>query len=112
MLDNLNNKKNPFKVPENYFEDFNTKIMEQLPVTEKASKIVPLWKKILPLAVAVAACVAVLFTVLPMININSKPDQTSIASSTISEDEIFEIMEDQLIASKYQDVLFEEVYAK
>lgn len=112
MLDNLNNKKVPFKVPENYFEDFNTKIMEQLPVTDKASKIVPLWKKVIPFAVAVAACVAILFTVLPMFTVNDNSTQTPMASSSITEEEMFEIIEDQLIAVKYQDVLFEEVYMK
>lgn len=116
MLDNSSNKKNPFKVPENYFQDFNTKIMEQIAKEEntKAKKIVPLWKKVLPLAAAIAACVAVIFNVTSISDTNSQQieQNNSYSNVTIYEDEIFDIMEDQLIAVSYQDVLFEEVYSK
>lgn len=115
MLDNSSNKKNPFKVPENYFQDFNTKIMEQLPKQEiKVKKVIPLWKKVLPLAVTIAACVAIIFNVTPISDTKSKDikQNQSYAKSTITEDEMFDIMEDQLIASSYQDVLFEEVFSK
>lgn len=111
MLDNSKNKKIPFKVPENYFEDFNTKIMEQLPIENKSKKVIPLWKKVLPIAVAVAACVVLIFNILPISNFSQDPQAQSYAT-TITEDEMFDIMEDQLIASMYQDVLYDEVYSK
>lgn len=117
MLDNSSNKKNPFKVPENYFQDFNTKIMEQIAKEEntKAKKIIPLWKKVLPLAVAIAACVAVIFNVTSISDANSlqvEQKNSYTNNITVSEDEMFDIMEDQLIAASYQDVLFEEIYSK
>lgn len=46
MLDNFDKSKKPFKVPENYFENFNNRIMDQLPSKEEPkAKIVPLWRK-------------------------------------------------------------------
>lgn len=56
MLDNKE-KKNPFSVPENYFQNFNNEIMNKLPEREGArKKIVPLWKPVTKW-VAVAAVV-------------------------------------------------------
>lgn len=64
MLNNIDKKKTPFKVPENYFENFNSRIMEQLPVKEEnKAKIVPLWKKVLPWTAVAAALFGVLFSV-------------------------------------------------
>ncbi|WP_185153839.1 hypothetical protein [Dysgonomonas sp. 520] len=63
-LDEMN-KKNPFNVPENYFEKFNAEIMSRLPDENNTEKrnVTPLWKKILPISAVAAAFVGVLVTV-------------------------------------------------
>lgn len=45
MLNNIE-KNNPFKVPENYFQDFNNEIMSNLPEKKKLKKTVPLWRSV------------------------------------------------------------------
>ncbi|NDW19370.1 hypothetical protein D0T53_10665 [Dysgonomonas sp. 216] len=53
MLENVN-KKAPFKVPENYFDNFQKELLDKIPKERRSKVIVPLWKKIMPW-VAVAA---------------------------------------------------------
>lgn len=45
MINNKDNK-NPFGVPENYFQSFNMEIMDKLPEKEAPRKVIPLWKTI------------------------------------------------------------------
>lgn len=42
------NKNNPFKVPENYFDDFHKEMMGKIQSETKAKIVVPLWRKVLP----------------------------------------------------------------
>lgn len=84
-MSDLNNieKKNPFKVPENYFEQFNAGIMDKLPEKESSKKgnIKPLWKKIVPWS-AVAAMVAGVVVTIGIFNHGTSPTGTSVTSST------------------------------
>ncbi len=42
-------KRNPFKVPENYFADFNQEIMNKLPEKKAtAPKQITLWERVKP----------------------------------------------------------------
>jgi hypothetical protein len=76
MLDNFDKNKNPFKVPENYFENFNGRIMEQITHKEENKvKIVPLWKKVLPWTAVAAALFGILFSVGLFDKTNVNPDK-------------------------------------
>jgi hypothetical protein len=61
MLDNIN-KKNPFRVPENYFEDFHTNMMTKITQESKA-KIVPLWMRLASWSAVAAAFVGIIIAV-------------------------------------------------
>lgn len=118
MLDNLK-KSNPFKVPENYFENFNSQIMEQLPSKsqeEGKAKVIPLWKKIVPLTAVAAMLLGVvvytgfLFDKPNSINVSANGEGSYIAS--VSENDLYQMMEDEIVASTYEDVMYDEMYTK
>lgn len=114
MLDQYNKSKNPFKVPENYFEDFNVDIMSKLP-DKKDKKIVPLWQKVVPWAAIAAVAVGVLF----MVDV-SQTDTTNnlvvqeksteavptstITATTITEDDYYAFLEEEVNSSYYIDM--------
>jgi len=64
ILEEYFGKKQPFQVPEGYFDDFASKLMAQLP--EKDARVIKmqptLWQRFRPYAVA-ASVVAVIFSV-------------------------------------------------
>lgn len=45
MLNDIN-KNNPFKVPDNYFQSFNSEILNKLPGQKVPVKKIPIWKTI------------------------------------------------------------------
>jgi hypothetical protein len=110
MLDSLDKKKSPFKVPENYFENFNVDIMGKLPEkeTEKA-KVVPLWRKVLPwTAVAAVFCGVIFSTGILNEKKTAEPDPVAtfaIASSSEEED-YYLFLEDEVARAKYRDVMY------
>jgi hypothetical protein len=108
MLDKFDKTKNPFKVPENYFEDFNRSIMESLPAKESKAKIIPLWKKVLPWTAAAAIFCGVLFTT-GVLDKSSKADPNVIISPNLSsslEDDYFLFLEDEVIKSQYKEMVY------
>lgn len=57
-------KKNPFTVPEGYFQNFNERLMEQLPEKEVISKPkIRTWDRIKPWVYMAAMFVGLMFTV-------------------------------------------------
>jgi hypothetical protein len=108
MLDNFDKTKKPFKVPENYFENFNGSIMEKLPAKDNKAKIVPLWKKVLPWTAAAAIFCGVLFTT--GVLKKSYPDDQPVAiSATLSsslEDDYFLFLEDEVVKLQYQEAIY------
>jgi len=116
MLDNFDKNKNPFKIPENYFENFNNEIMGKLPEKEiEKAKIVPLWKKIVPWTAVAAAFFGILFTT-GVFNRSTVADPTAIgghdtvissgiASSSI-EDDYFLFIEDEVANARYREIMF------
>lgn len=113
MLEKFDKNTNPFKVPENYFEDFNKNIMEQLPdkKTEKA-KIVPLWRKIAPWTAIAAALIGVVFYVGLTFNTSSSDENpwgNNYVAANTAEDEMFQYMEEEVIASTYNDMLYDQL---
>lgn len=113
MLDKMN-KKNPFKVPENYFEDFHKEIIANLPKSEH-SKVIPLWKKILPWTAAAAIVAGVVITVSSLnADSNSKPvarvetvDNEKTEMYASSDEEYFHLyIEDEATKDLYNDAIY------
>ncbi|GAB6008514.1 hypothetical protein FACS1894179_09800 [Bacteroidia bacterium] len=108
MLDKFDKTKNPFKVPENYFEDFNRSIMESLPAKENKARIVPLWKKVLPWTAAAAIFCGVLFTT-GVLEKSGKVDPNVTISSNLSsslEDDYFLFLKDEVVKSQYKEMVY------
>lgn len=112
---------NPFKVPENYFEQFAEKMMAQLPEKEFAPpRKVTMWEKVKPW-VYMAAMFAGLFFTIQFITRNAqnsaiKPsallntqtqNETYWSTVQISEDEFYRYLEDQLMEDSYYDYMYE-----
>ena len=53
--------KNPFTVPQNYFENFVAEMEQKISVKKKETKIVPLYRKLKPLYYIAAAVVLTFF---------------------------------------------------
>ncbi|MDR1881754.1 MAG: hypothetical protein LBR26_03110 [Prevotella sp.] len=111
MLDNFDKKKNPFKVPENYFENFNAEIMGKLPEKQsKKTKIVPLWKKVLSWTAAAAVFCGVIFStgILNKKNTPSAlvPAAASAIASSSDEDDYYLFLEDEVVKSRYRDMVY------
>lgn len=118
MLEKIDKNKNPFKVPENYFENFNTEMMGKLPEkqTEQA-KIVPLWRKVIPWTAVAAIFFGILFTtgvfhqstVTTSSTIAGQDDTVilnGIASNSSMEDDYFLFIEDEVANAKYKEIMY------
>jgi len=120
MLNNFDKNKNPFKVPENYFENFNSRIMEQLPEKEEYKiKIVPLWKKVLPWTAVAAALFGILFSVGLFDNntdvnpdkvlAQQKKDNVESVDTYLDEDDIedyYLFLQDEVQKYQYKEMLY------
>lgn len=116
-------KENPFKVPENYFEDFTQKMMSRLPEKEmKMPAKVTMWQKAKPWVYMAAMFIGMFFMVQLFIN---KPAKGNHAPSVtfvdidkhlqndkywntvkVSEEEFYKYLEDQLTEDGYYDYLY------
>ncbi|MBB4036237.1 hypothetical protein GGR21_002138 [Dysgonomonas hofstadii] len=117
MLDNLNKSKNPFKVPENYFQNFNAEMMDKLPAKENvAVKKVPLWKMVIPWTAVAAAFIGVLFLT-GVFNRNTTSDPTIVIAETdntndpsivLSEEEdiFYAFLEDEVLKAQYKEMMY------
>lgn len=119
MLNNFDKNKNPFKVPENYFENFNSKMMEQLPEKEEnKAKIVPLWKKVLPWTAVAAALFGILFSVglfdktdvsPDKVLAEQKKDNIETLDAYLDEDDVedyYLFLQDEVRKSQYKEMLY------
>ena len=116
MLNKSENKKNPFKVPENYFENFNAHIIEQLPAG-KTEKVVPMWKKALPWAAVAASVLGVIISVglfddksqseivAAGENIPIEATVNGTGLTSVSEDEFYQYIEDQVTAYSLKEMM-------
>ncbi|WP_029903983.1 hypothetical protein [Prevotella sp. 10(H)] len=111
MLDKIDKSKTPFKIPENYFENFNAEMMDKLPSkqTEKA-KIVPLWKKVLPWSAAAAMLCGIVFsTGVFKQNATEDPEPviSSAVASSVDEDDYYHFLEDEVArANRFDDTFY------
>ncbi|GHT35303.1 hypothetical protein FACS189434_12920 [Bacteroidia bacterium] len=89
--------KNPFRVPENYFENFAAAMEQKILAESQAkSKIIPLYRKIKPLYYIAAAVVLAFFVGDYLTMKTASDDETMVASQT--ETEITEQQSDVLLA--------------
>lgn len=118
LTDETGNKKNPFKVPEGYFENLNQQIMSQLesPAQESPGKV-GLWEKAKPwmYLAAMFVGVALLFTVFHKKTATTddhyaKAIQTEMMDSFFVEeediDDLYDYLEAQVITQNYREAVF------
>lgn len=104
-LNNSDKKVNPFKVPENYFENFKMDMMDKLP-EKRQTKTIPLWRKVLPWT-AVAAVFSGIMYFSGILNYS--PSNTRMSDS-LYEDDYLDFVEEQNTESMYKAMFFEEEY--
>jgi hypothetical protein len=121
-------KDNPFKVPENYFANFNEEIMNRLPGKANvvpSPQTIPMWNRIKPLIYAAAMFLGLFFAI-RFVNtktdsLNDKPMSSKAiiapqadhywSKANVTEDEFYRYLEDQLVEDKYYDYLYDELYS-
>lgn len=117
--------KNPFTVPDNYFENISEEIMKNLPEKETPLPVkVSMWTKVKPWIYMAAMFVCTYFLVQVLLdktggtdgNLNRISSHQNVISSDkywsdvqITEDEFFEYVEDQLINDGYYDYMYNQV---
>ena len=113
----------PFKVPENYFSQFNESIMAKLPEKEvKIVEPVTLWEKSKTWIYMAAMFFGLFFTIkvlvtstdtsIPTQNIasTSLSQQDSWNDVKISEEDFFNYIENQFVDENYYDLVYNQVY--
>lgn len=125
-LKEIDKTKNPFKVPENYFAQFNEEIMNRLPEKEiVVPKPVSMWHKAKPWVYLAAMFVGLYLTVNFLkktpdkdnLGGNYASNQQALTSSSgsmdnywstvqITEEEFYQYLEEQLIDDTYFDYMY------
>ncbi len=113
----------PFKVPENYFPQFNESIMAMLPEKEvKRIKPISLWDKSKTWVYMAAMFLGLIFTMKILVTTTETSNPTNNTASTsisqenywndvkISEDEFFDYIETQFVDENYYDLVYNQVY--
>ncbi|MDD2591055.1 MAG: hypothetical protein PHD59_09825 [Fermentimonas sp.] len=128
-LKEIDKSNNPFKVPENYFTQFNEDIINRLPEKEfYAPKQVPLWDKVKPWIYLAAMFVGMYFTInfilkrsensvtIPQTIVSEqlstvKPGNENYWSTVnMSEEEFYQFLEEQLVDEVYFDYMYNQYY--
>lgn len=122
MLDNIDRNKNPFNVPENYFETLSDRIMDRLTQENKLEvKKVSLWKKSMPWFSA-AAAVLILVLALGLMNSDAATDdsvkyaanlegRTEIWSDAdnYTDEDYYIFLEDESVGYMYADIVLNDI---
>ncbi|MGV8962598.1 MAG: hypothetical protein ACOH2V_04365 [Candidatus Saccharimonadaceae bacterium] len=112
-------KKEPFKVPEDYFYQFNQLIMANLPERNVAThRKVTLWQKTKPWVYMAAMFLGLFFTIKTLISLPSAnntadtttPKYNNWSDVRISEEEFFDYVETQFVDENYYDLVYNQVY--
>lgn len=127
-LQETNNSKTPFKVPDNYFENFNEEIMNLLPEKEfKEAVKITMWDRVKPWAYMAAMFLGLYFMINFLTNKNgssatqeavvaeqitegSTPTANYWSTVHITEEEFYEYLEDQLIDDGFYDYMYDQYY--
>lgn len=110
------NKENPFSVPENYFQNFNAEIMNNLPEKEvNRKRTVPLWKTISRWTAVAAAITGLAFVGMHYLDTNTRTPVSAIStnytpddSTDALENDYYLFLEEDATRMAYRDVLFSE----
>lgn len=110
MLENRNKNKG-FKIPENYFANFNENIMSQLPEKEKVVTVkkIPIWRRISTWSAAAAVFVAVSivgFNFLESRN-HANTDVVDADNKASLQSDYYKFIEDEATQIAYQDSFYE-----
>lgn len=109
------NKKNPFSVPENYFQNFNAEILNNLPEKEvNKKKNTPLWKTVSGWVAVAAAITGLAFVGMHyMDNGTSKSGAKIIDANYASDDnaealdnDYYLFLEEEATKMAYRDAMF------
>ncbi|MEL7599455.1 MAG: hypothetical protein AAGU18_05085 [Proteiniphilum sp.] len=127
-LKEIDKTKNPFKVPDNYFAQFNEEIMSRLPEKEYVvPRQVPLWDKVKPWVYMAAMFVGIYFTVnfltrnadkeqvtakqsAPAIQPGTSPVDNYWSTIHITEEEFYQFLEEQVVDDGYYDYMYNQYY--
>lgn len=106
MLENTNKNTNPFKIPENYFENFADEIMDKLPAKEviPATRKVSLWKKVLPWTAVAAIFCGIMITTGVLRNDTASFSSASEVSSV--EEDYYLFLEDEVNKHEYKEMIY------
>ena len=107
-LNEIGNK-NPFKMPEGYFDNLTEQIMAQLP--EKAmqqTKPLSLWERVQPWVYMAAMFVGIWLMVNLFVDVRQKASANEIHFASVTDiDEFYQYYEDQMLANAYDDAFYE-----
>jgi hypothetical protein len=96
--------KNPFKVPEGYFEGLTAQIMSRLPKkTNEETKVVSLWERTKPWLYMAAMFAGI--ALMMKIFVPSSPEGLNLTSVTEVE-EFYQYYEDQLAGNIYHETIY------
>lgn len=120
MLEKYDKNNNPFKVPENYFEDLTQNVMSTLPEENKKQvKKIRLWRRVLSWSAVAAVLLAIIlsvsvFDLLPLEHSqNSTQDDNMIKNTQeyLVQNDIQDyilFLEEEAQEADYVDMLFDE----
>lgn len=129
-LTEIDKTKNPFKVPENYFAQFNEEIMNLLPEKELATpRAVPMWDRVKPWVYMAAMFIGLYVTINfltqdrdneRMTTGQSTTEQTLTGTSQaddnywstvqVTEEEFYQYLEEQMVDDDYYDYMYDQYY--
>lgn len=121
-LEEIDRKRNPFKVPDNYFARLNEEIMNHLPEQEIVPpRTVPLWDKVKPWVYMAAMFVGLYITIQFLTrqadndNVASRQSVVQIQESywstvQVTEEEFYQYLEEQLVEEGYFDYMYDQYY--
>lgn len=121
-LEEIDRKRNPFKVPDNYFARLNEEIMNHLPEKEIVPpRTVPLWDKVKPWVYMAAMFVGLYITIQFLTrqadndNVASRQSVVQIQESywstvQVTEEEFYQYLEEQLVEEGYFDYMYDQYY--
>lgn len=127
-LQDIDKNKTPFKVPDNYFENFNEEIMNLLPEKEFQAPVkITMWDRAKPWVYMAAMFLGLYFMINFLTNNNGGADvqepvvaEQSVEGATstssywstvhITEEEFYNYLEDQLIDDGYYDYMYDQYY--
>lgn len=117
MLNNMD-KNTPFRVPENYFQNFNAEIMSKLPEKEKRNKTIPLWRSITKWSAAAAVVIGVAAVGLSQLNERNNNATNNTSTEVLSNSEqlasiqndYYLFLEDEATQMIYKDSFYSDQF--